>query len=72
MKNESRKEVRRTILQIQKPFHITDLISYLNKKDIKDNELILQVLDELYSEDMIKYCDINKLNTEDSWMFRVA
>ena len=57
--NNMRSTVRESILRQTKPFCISDIYFRL-EKITKDRELILQVLDELYEEQLLDYVCINR------------
>lgn len=51
----NRKEIRKAILAQSKPFCTQDLICRLQKKGITNKRIILDVLDELFDEGLVKY-----------------
>lgn len=69
--------IRQFILDMDKPFYTADLFARLLKeKNIKDRELILQVLDELYDDGLIGYTKIigkvSEPSESVSWAFYVC
>lgn len=66
---EVRKIVRRTILQMERPFNVADLFYKLKKNyGIGDRALILEVLDELCENGIIDYSEVK----HDCWAFEVV
>lgn len=59
--------IKKTILSMERPFKVSDLFYQLYLKDIKDQALILRVLDELCDNGLINYSEIN----DDCWAFSV-
>lgn len=74
--DNTRAQIRFTILEMEKPFCISDLFFRLEKDGFKDRELILQVLDELYDEGLVNYCKMNGIvdnpDSSSGWAFQVA
>ncbi len=50
--------IKKTILGIEKPFLISELLYVLREKGIVNKELILRVLDLLLNEGLVDYNDI--------------
>lgn len=71
-----RTKIRHAILSMEKPFCISDLFSRMAQYGIEDRKLILQVLDELYDEGVIKYQKnegiVDSPDKSASWCFCVA
>lgn len=57
--------IRDTILDMERPFLLSDLFDRLGKMGIKDRSFILTILDELVDEGLVLYSEI--LN--DSWAY---
>ena len=53
--NNTRINIRKQILNLNKPFCISDLFNIINSDKKIDNGLIIQVLNELYDEELIEY-----------------
>ncbi len=51
----NRKEIRKAILAQSKPFYTQDLICRLQKEGITDKRMILDELDELFYEGLVKF-----------------
>lgn len=74
----TRIHIRKAILEMDKPFCITDLLIRLKNQGITNKGLILRVLDEMYNEGLIKYERVSGfIDDPDSeqrteWAFRVA
>lgn len=67
--NELRKTIRETILEMERPFNVSDLFYKLdNTHGIRNRTLILDVLDELCDSGAIDYSEIN----DDCWAFNVV
>lgn len=71
MKND-RTKIRQTILSMKKPFCIADLFAALNSERVTDRDLILEVLDELYSRGLIEYRRREGVVDDPQWAFYVA
>lgn len=66
--NMLRKIIRETILQMERPFNVSDLFYKLDSTNgIRNRSLILEVLDELCDSGAIDYSEIN----DDCWAFNV-
>lgn len=65
--NESRKVIKKTILEMERPFNVSDLFYRLDALGVKNRSLILEVLDELCDSGIIDYSEIN----DDCWAFSV-
>ena len=51
-----RSEIRKTILhEIKKPFTLSDIVKYFTNQKNTDKGLVIQVLNELYQEELIAY-----------------
>lgn len=67
--NKLRKIIRETILQMERPFNVSDLFYKLDSSyNIRNRTLILEVLDELCDSGAIDYSEIN----DDCWAFNVV
>ena len=67
--NVLRKIIRETILEMERPFNVSDLFYKLNHAhNIRNRTLILEVLDELCDSGVIDYSEIN----DDCWAFNVV
>ena len=67
--NTLRKTIRETILEMERPFNVSDLFYKLESAhNIQDRTLILEVLDELCDSGAIDYSEIN----DDCWAFNVV
>ena len=67
--NELRRIIRETILQMERPFNVSDLFYKLHSENnIQNRVLILEVLDELCDSGAIDYSEIN----DDCWAFNVV
>ena len=67
--NMLRKIIRETILQMERPFNVSDLFYKLDSVyNIRNRTLILEVLDELCDSGAIDYSEIN----DDCWAFKVV
>ena len=67
--NMLRKIIRETILQMERPFNVSDLFYKLDSVyGIRNRALILEVLDELCDSGAIDYSEIN----DDCWAFNVV
>lgn len=67
--SSSRDIVRKTILEMERPFNISDLFYTLEDRyQIQDRKLILDILDELCENGAISYSEIN----DDCWAFAVV
>lgn len=51
--------IQNVILQMDKPFLLSDLFDVLEKKGISNKDLILQVLDELLNRGLVEYSDFD-------------
>lgn len=51
--------IQKTILEMEKPFLMSDLFDKLALDGIKDKEAILNVLDELLNIGLVEYSDVN-------------
>ena len=52
----SRSEIRKTILhEIRKPFTLSDITKHFANQKNTDKGLVVQVLNELYQEDLLSY-----------------
>lgn len=58
-KKSIRKAIAAIIIQLDKPFRISDLFQVCYDNGIKDEDLILDVLDELCDLGDIKYYEIS-------------
>ncbi len=67
-----RTKIRQIILSLEKPFCIADLFDVLTEQEIKDRDLILQILDELYDEGLVDYRRREGIVDEPVWAFHVA
>lgn len=67
-----RSTIRQTILSLEKPFCIADLFIVLNSIGIKDRDLILEVLDELYDRGLVDYRRQEGVVGNPKWAFCVA
>lgn len=65
-------KIQQTILDMEKPFCITDLFAALNSEGINDRDLILEILDELYDRGIIEYRRREGVVDEPKWAFHVA
>lgn len=61
------KTIKETILNMERPFNVSDLFYRLAAKGITNRTLILEVLDELCDSGLIDYSEIN----DDCWAFSV-
>ena len=71
----SRVYVRRIILELDKPFCISDLLLIMKEKGIVDSTLVMQVLNELYEEGLVEYDNHSGVvdETDSSmWAFHVS
>lgn len=67
--NMLRKTIRETILEMERPFNVSDLFYKLDTAHgIRNRTLILEVLDELCESGAIDYSEIN----DDCWAFNVV
>lgn len=67
--NMLRRIIRETILEMERPFNISDLFYKLDSvNNIKNRALIMEVLDELCDSGAIDYSEIN----DDCWAFNVV
>ena len=67
--NTLRKTIRDAILEMERPFNVSDLFYKLKSEhNIQDRTLILEVLDELCDSGAIDYSEIN----DDCWAFNVV
>lgn len=65
---EMRVIIEATILNMERPFNVSDLFYKLEKVyQIRNRALILEVLDELCDSGQLLYSEIN----DDCWAFRV-
>jgi hypothetical protein len=60
--------IRTEILNMQRPFRLSDLFIRLGRKGIDDQELIMQVLDDLRDAGLVKYSEIE----DDCWAYTSA
>ncbi len=51
--------IQKTILEMEKPFLMSDLFNKLALVGITDKEAILNVLDELLNMGLVEYSDVN-------------
>ncbi len=51
--------IQKTILEMEKPFLMSDLFNKLALEGITDKEAILNVLDELLNMGLVEYSDVN-------------
>ena len=51
--------IKKTILEIEKPFLMSDLFDVLEKKGVRDRRLILRVLDQLLDDGLVDYKDLS-------------
>lgn len=51
--------IQKIILEMDKPFLLSELFDVLKNKGINDKELILQVLDNLLNNGLVEYSDFN-------------
>ncbi len=51
--------IQKTILEMEKPFLMSDLFNKLALVGITDKEVILNVLDELLNIGLVEYSDVN-------------
>ena len=51
--------IRKTILEMEKPFLMSDLFNELAAQGVTDKEAILNVLDELLNIGLVEYSDVN-------------
>ena len=51
--------IKKTILEIEKPFLMSELFKVLEGKGIKDRRLILRVLDQLLDDGLVDYKDMS-------------
>lgn len=70
--SDNRSVIRQTILALEKPFCISDLFIMLGSKDIKERDLILEVLDELYDRGLVDYRRREGVVDNPKWAFFVA
>lgn len=59
--------IKETILDMKRPFNVSDLFYRLQARGITNRTLILEVLDELCDSGLINYSEIN----DDCWAFSV-
>lgn len=59
--------IKRTILGMERPFNVSDLLYQLFLDGVTNRTLILEVLDELCDNGLIDYSEIN----DDCWAFSV-
>lgn len=62
----NRKEIRKAILAQSKPFCTQDLICRLQKEGITNKRMILDVLDELFDEGLVKYDKVSTDSKEET------
>lgn len=51
--------IQKTILEMEKPFLLSDLFDKLKSNGIKDKTAILNILDELLNSGLVEYSDVN-------------
>ena len=51
--------IQKTILEMEKPFLMSDLFNKLALVGITDKEAILNILDELLNMGLVEYSDVN-------------
>lgn len=61
------KIIKDTILHMEKPFNVSDLLYTLESQGIKNRALILAILDELCDSGFLDYSEVN----DDCWAFNV-
>lgn len=54
------------ILQMERPFKISQLFRAMSAKGIEDKNLILDVLDQLCDSGLVKYSEID----DDTWAYK--
>ena len=59
--------IKETIIDMERPFNVSDLLYRLALKKVTNRTLILEVLDELCDNGLIDYSEIN----DDCWAFSV-
>lgn len=68
-KSSSRAIIRQTILDMERPFSISDLFHRLESKyNIKNKQLALNILEELCESGLIKYSEV----VDHHWAFEVV
>lgn len=65
--NDLSRIIKETILDMERPFNVSDLLYRLALKKVTNRTLILEVLDELCDNGLIDYSEIN----DDCWAFSV-
>lgn len=65
--NDLSRIIKETILDMERPFNVSDLLYRLALKGVTNRTLILEVLDELCDNGLIDYSEIN----DDCWAFSV-
>lgn len=65
--NDLSRIIKETILNMERPFNVSDLLYRLALKGVTNRTLILEVLDELCENELIDYSEINN----DCWAFSV-
>lgn len=65
--NDLSRIIKETILEMERPFNVSDLLYRLALKKVTNRTLILEVLDELCDNGLIDYSEIN----DDCWAFSV-
>lgn len=60
--------IKETILEMERPFNVSDLFYRLAAKEVTNRALILEVLDELCDNGLIDYSEIY----DDCWAFSVV
>lgn len=61
--------IRQTIRAMKVPFNLSDLFELLEKEyEIKDRQLILDILEEMCESGVIKYSEV----VDDCWAFLVV
>lgn len=70
---ELRSKIKEAILSMETPFCIADLLEMLPKKGIvANNNLVLEVLDELYDYRLIDYRQQSSTMDKPRWAFFVV
>lgn len=65
----SREIIRQTVLTMDRPFNLSDLFHLLEAKyDIKNRQLILNIVEELCESGVVKYSEV----IDDCWGFEVV
>lgn len=72
----ARSAIRKAIIEMEKPFCVADLLSRLKKQGIENKGLILEILNEMFDEGLIKYEKItgrvDEVFPNGGWAFKIA